>query len=363
MEKKTVKKQSNKKMVEYFCHKCGVELTEENCLNIESPFCLDCESEAFTELESKNGTSLAFYLSCMRFDVPLYPLLISNGKGELREEIDEKNKWKSYLSLLKKENKLFVNERFATFNDGETKLLRIFGKEFSEKDFARYVRAEMERISALPGTQEQREFWGELPLYQNVPMTTEIYNKLDKRYEARMARMKGVTIDDQLIDTHIKICKILLAQDHVLSLGDVSAFDKLQKSLDSILAAEQLRKKDEKPIEEMRIDSLVVALENAGLMENGELLTYDELVEALRDNLVKSKKYKYSLDVADQVLLDIINSMRANADLMQVIDLPEELELVDEYGEFEKEETEQEKEAKRYLGLTKVSFEKKGEGG
>lgn len=338
-------------------------MTEENCINVESPFCLDCESEVFAELESKNGTSLAFYLACMRFDVPLYPLLISNGKGELNEGIDEKDKWKSYIAFLKKENKLFVNERFTTFNDGETKLLRIFGKEYSEKDFAKYVRFETERLSSLPGTQEQREFWGERPLYQNVPMTTEIYNELDKRYDARMARLKGITIDEQLVDTQIKICKLLLAQDHVLSLGDVAAFDKLQKSIDSILSAEQLRKKDEKPIEEMRIDSLVLALENAGLMEDGELLNYDELVEALRDNLIKSKKYKYSLDVADQVLLDIINSMRANSDLMQVIDLPEELELVDEYGEFEKEETEQEKEAKRYLGLTKVSFDRKeGEG-
>ena len=51
--------------------------------------------------------------------------------------------------------------------------------------------------------------------------------------------------------------------------------------------------------------------------------------------------------------------MRRNADLMQLIDLPEELEVVDEYGEFSAEETEQEKEAKKYADLTKLKFEKK----
>ena len=93
-------------------------------------------------------------------------------------------------------------------------------------------------------------------------------------------------------------------------------------------------------------------------MESGKLLTYDELVEVLRDKFAKSKKYKYSLDVADQVILDIMNSMRKNADEPTLINLPEEYAAVDEYGEFEPEETEQEKEAKRYAGLTKVQIEK-----
>ena len=53
-----------------------------------------------------------------------------------------------------------------------------------------------------------------------------------------------------------------------------------------------------------------------------------------------------------------MNSMRKNADEPTLINLPEEYAAVDEYGEFEAEETEQEKEAKRYAGLTKVQIEK-----
>ena len=64
-----------------------------------------------------------------------------------------------------------------------------------------------------------------------------------------------------------------------------------------------------------------------------------------------------------QMILDVINSMRANADLPYIQDLPEEFAPVDEYGEFEPEETEREKENKRFLGITKVNIldDKKGE--
>lgn len=341
------------------CRKCGEELTEDNCRSPELFYCVDCESKAFDELEKENGTSLALYLACARFDLPLYPLLLTDKDGNLKEEIaNADNKWFAYLDLLEENEKVYVNNRFTNFQDGETYLLRIFGREMSEKSFGKFVINERQKLANKEGTEKQREFWGERNLYQNVPMTTAIYNELDKRYDARMARLKGITVDDQLVDTQKKLCKMLLAQDHLLSLGDVAAFDKLQKSIDSIQASEQLRKKDEKPIEEMRVDALVLALEDFGLMENGELLNYDELVEALRDNFISSKKYNYSLDVADQVLLDIINSMRANADVMQLIDLPEEYKAVDEYGEFEPEETEQEKDAKRYLGLTKIHNDK-----
>lgn len=351
---KTNKKVNNKPV--FTCRKCGVELTEDNCRGQEAFCCIDCESDDFEKLERENGTSLALYLACSRFDVPLYPLLITDDKGNLKEEMENStNRWISYLEILEESGKMYINNgRMATFNDGETYLLRIFGRGMSEKTFGTFVINERNKLALLPGTEEQREFWGERPLYQNVPMTKEIYKELDKRYESRMARLKGVTVDEQLIDTQKKLCKMLLAQDHLLSLGDVAAFDKLQKSIDSIQAAEQLRKKDEKPLEEMRMDALVLSLENAGLMENGELLNYDELVEALRDRFISSKKYNYSLDVADQILLDIINSTRANADLMQLIDLPEEYKAEDQYGECEAEETEQEKEAKRYLGLTNI---------
>ena len=336
------------------CLKCGEVLDENNCRADNLPYCIFCEQASFEELERTNGTHLALYLNCSRYDVPLHPLLLDgNTEFETAEQ-----KWIAYIDLLADNDKLYVGERLATFNDGETQLLRIFGKDFTEKDFGKFVRFETDRISKLIGTQKQRDFWGTIPLWQQLEMTAEMYNELDRLYEGRISRYKGVTLDDATIDTLKNITRWSLAQDYMRIRGDVTTIEKLQKVIDSAMASEQLRRKDEKPQEELRIDALVTALEKKGLMENGQLLTYDELVVALRDKLVKSKKYRYSLDVCDQVILDMYNTMRANQDLPKAIDLPAELQPVDEYGEFEAEETEQEKENKRFAGLTKVNFEK-----
>ena len=351
---------SSRKKTEYICCKCGSALTDENYRQHGGLTCLDCESKEFEELEKSNGTCLGLFLACSRFDVPLYPLLITDNNGSLKEEFDKsENKWLEYLDILDREEKLIVDGEIATFADGETRLLYIFGKEFDKTDFSTHVRFEREKLKNHVGTTEQRERWGTRPLWQNLPMTNEIYSELDRMFFARLSRYKGFNVDEQLEDTIKKWTTLSLVQDHLRSLGDAAGYDKVQKSIDSMLAAEQLRKKDEKPLEDMRIDALVLALENAGLMENGELLNYDELLDAIIERFPKEKKYNYSIDVADQVLLDIINSMRANADVMQLIDLPEEYKLVDEHGEFEPEETEQEKEAKRYLGLTKIHSEPK----
>lgn len=337
------------------CFDCGEELTSENSIEGGLPYCVRCQRKQYEELRQQNGTSLALYLATSRFNLPLYPLLLPDDFEE------EPDKWERYLEILSESGKLFkADGRLATFADGETCLLKIFGREFSQKDFAKYVLTERAKVARLEGTEEQRRMWGVRNLWENVPMTTEIYNELDDMYEARLENYKGVSLSDATQATLRRVCKWTLAQDYLQSKGEVASIDKLQKSIDSAMAAEQLRKKDEKPVEALRPDALVQALENAGLMQNGDLLPYDELLNVLRDNFVKSKKYDYSLDVADQLILDVINSMRANADLVQVAELEEQFAPVDEYGEFEPTETEQEIKNKQYAGLTKVSIAKGG---
>lgn len=336
------------------CRKCGEELTEDNCRGYEMLYCISCESKVFSDLERVNGTCLAFYLACARFDLPLYPLLITNDKGELIEEIaTAEDKWLAYIDLLYEKGKLFLGDRTANFQDGETYLLRIFGREMSEKTFGTFVINERKLIASKEGTEEQRLTWGERDLYQNVPMTTSIYNELDRRYESRMARLKGITIDEQLVDTQRKLCKMLLAQDHLLSLGDVAAFDKLQKSIDSIQAAEQLRKKDEKPIEGFKFDSSIKALEDAGLVEDGKFLNFDATRKALL-GIARGTKYNYPIDMVDQMLFGISNNMRANAGVLMETELPEDLVFEDSNGEFLQNHTAEYEEKAKFIGSTNV---------
>lgn len=352
------------------CVCCGDPLDENNSFvsstkNGINPYCVQCQQDYYEKLSEVCGAHLAIYLCCAKYDVPCNPLVLPEDLSSDDIKNSEEGKdgvWIYYLNKIV-DTDLYNDEEeiLPTFFDGVTNILRIFGKNFTERDFAKYVDYETRTPSALPGTIHQRRVWGTLPLYKNVPMTAERYAELDRRYEARMARMKGITVDAQLEDVQRRLCKISLAQDYLLSIGEVGGFDKLQKTADNIQAAEQLRKKDEKPIEALRIDALISALESFGLMEDGDFLNYDETVKALRDNLIKSKKYDYSLDVADQIILDILNNIRANEDLEILTALEEQYAAEDEYGEFEPEETEKEKAAKRYAGLTKVSIVKNKE--
>ncbi len=338
------------------CYKCGVELTEKNGL-YNRPYCIDCQQEFYETLEQEHGIHLSLYFMALKIDLPLYPLLLPDNFNE------EENKWISYIDLLDKNDKLFKEDgELATFFDGESNMLRIFGKDFTERDFSKFVRFEKEKIAKQQGTPHQREIWGTTDLWQGLHLTTKLYNELDKRYMQRVGRYKGITVDDQMEETLRRVCKLTVAQDFLQSNGDASGVDKLQKTINSIMEAEQLRKKDEKPQEVFTAGGLLEALENAGLVEDGAFKDLDSVQEALFKFATRKGKYDYSIDVVDQVINDIYKTMRTNADLFIESELPDSLKVNDIYGEFLEEETEQEKQVKKYAGLTKVAFTDKGEG-
>lgn len=357
---------TTKKISKYTCACCGEPLDDNNSFvsptkNGLNPYCVNCQQDYYEKLSETCGAHLAIYICCAKYDVPCNPLILPNDISE--EEINkldggENGVWIYYLNKII-ETDLYNEEEevLPTFFDGVTNILRIFGRNFSEKDFAKYVEYEAKTPSGLPGTAHQRRVWGVIPLYKNVPMTTERYAELDRRYEARMARMKGITIDAQLEDIQRRLCKISLAQDYLLSIGEVGGFDKLQKTADNIQASEQLRKKDEKPVEAYSIDAQVKALEDAGLMEDGKFLDLDGVQKSLIKHFIEKKKYDYPIDALDHVIADIWNTMRANADVMISTELPHELKPKDEFGEFDEEENEEYQKVKKYAGLTKVIYQ------
>lgn len=340
---------------EYCCSICGTPLTDEN--SRENAYtCWECETQRFRQLEEKNGTHMALWGMCGMVDLPLEPLIVPYKLREM-----EGNRWKIYCDALKEKGKLEKRSgKLRGFADGVTDIREIFGMNIDQKDFAKYVEIEQELQTELEGTEEQRERWGTADLWLDVPMTTEIYDELDRQYENRLASYKGQTITPQMDDTLIKVAKFNTIIDCLMSKGESKTIMDIQKTVDNLLASEQMRKKDEKPVENLKMDTLVVALEKNGLMESGDLLIYDELVKVMRDKFIKNKKYDYSLDSADQMIIDYYNNLRANADMQLVSVLPDDLEVVDEYGEFEEKETEEEKKRKKYAGLTPVQFEKQG---
>lgn len=351
------------------CWKCGEPLNEDNCRTSDSHsgfafMCVECENAWLLETAKLQGIYEALYSACIAFDVPCIPKVLD---GVELNDLD--NPWQTYLDLLDEQGEYIVNGKVRGFKDGYKTIFSLFGGDLTHKDFGERIKRDLAKVkkgqekkAQQIGTDEQIAKWGKLSIYKGLNWSQDLYDELDRIHETRASAYKGVDLNGQQQAILVKVAKNDAIYDHLMRTGLAKLATDIQKSTSQLLADENMRPKDKKPVEELRLDALVLALEEAGLMENGDLLNYDELIEVLRDRFVKSKKYNYSLDIADQMILDVINSMRYNADLPYIQDLPEEFAPVDEYGEFEPEETEREKENKRFLGITKVNIVKSDKG-
>ena len=361
-------KKTNQK---YYCHQCGEELTDDNCrpansVSGYSHLCISCEQSQFNSLAQTEGKHIALFHTCASLNVPCLPIVLEDCQDEFSQSNEA---WILYINKLAEKKQDTKRGKILGFADGLTSLAQCFGKDLDHKDFVAYITKEREKIlkqAKLAGTEEQREKWGTEPLYSNgkstIRMTQEIYDELDRQYNNRAESYKGQTLTPQMEDILVKVAKSNVIYDHLMRTGVVKLALDVQKSIDLMLASENMRKKDEKPVEALRIDALVTALEDAGLMESGDLLTYDELLEVIYEKFFKGKKYNYTIDVANWSILNIINAMRENADQMPMSELPEKYAVKDIHGEFEAEETEREKENKKFLGITKVNIVKSDKG-
>ena len=346
---------ANNSKTEYCCSICGKPLTEEN--SRENAYtCFECEHKRFKELEEQNGTHLALFLMCGMVDLPLEPMIIPENFDEF-----DSDKWQEYYNLLVKNNKLVKHDKVRRFVDGKCDIRAIFGRTMSYTDFSGFVAKEQEKIDVLEGTEEQREKWGVGNLWSNTPMTTEIYDELDRQYANRAASYKGQTITPQMEDTLTKVAKFNTIIDILMAEGDSKTILDIQKTVDNLLASEQMRKKDEKPVENFAPDAWIDAFEKSGLMKDGDFLTLEEMENSLI-SVMKGKGYDQTLDAAYQLEMNIINNARRNEDLPTVFELPEDMQIKDHLGEFAKTESPEEQDAKNYAKLTKVRIEKKKKG-
>ena len=345
-----------------FCTMCGEEKDEDFFYDRPhglSPYCIECEQKLYERLSAKVGAHIGLFATCCSLNVPFWAEKLPPVQDFLKIE----DRW------------VYYNERIADeihgengvvrgFLDGETNILRIFGSSLSKTDTAKYIEMTQKHEAMMPGTREQRDRWGIGSLAKGLDLTNEVYDELDRQYENWIGRYRGQTITPPLADSIIKICRWNLVTEYLIQTGEYLSAQKVQKMVDDLMASEQMRKKDEKPIEGMRLDALVVSLENLGAMEKNQFLSFPELVRVFWERFFKRKKYNYSVDAADHMIFDYYNNARIDADLPPANVLPAELKLEDELGEFEPEPTDEEIRRARYAGLTPVIFdaETPGEG-
>lgn len=344
------------KKTELVCQRCGVELTPQNSRPVAeeysitgvSHWCIDCEQEYYERLAAKEGKSFALFHCCAAFNVPCKPTVFKNADYEQHQKL-----WIYYLDCLEEQGEDVKDDKVLSFFDGETSIRRVFGKDVDQQDFITYIIAE--NAKRMP-TLAQRQRWGTERIWEGMEMNAAVYDALDREYESRKSSFAGQTLTLQQENTLQLVAKNMVIYNYCMRHQQVGHAEKVLKMVDSALASEQMRKKDEKPLEGYELMSQVVALEKAGVMEDGQFLPIDKLQEVLFNRFIKGRKFDYTLDACDGMIEAIYKAMRQNADLFIPDELPEELDIEDNFGEFAEEESEEEKERKKFTGFTKPSF-------
>lgn len=337
----------------YYCRTCGKELKKNNALLMPDKqphqLCLSCEQKKSLEYEKKFGKSLALFYCCICFDVPFDLTAVPDKNAN--------NRWIAYVSNLKQKGLDKIDGEIKGFLDGQTAITQIFGTNIEKGEFQKVLKYETEVKSRLPGTAKQREEWG---YQEEKPYTTEDYKELDRCFKVFTARLESAGGYDVQQEHILRLCsRMTLDMNKALAKGDTQSAQRLNKMIQENLAAENLRKKDEKPIEDVRIDGIVDAFEKAGLMKEGKILSLPDVQKQLLRRLGAlggrpSHKYPYTLDAADQMIRIIINTMRKNDNLPEIYEFDESIMLDENVSaEFAAEPSKEEFAAYRELGLVR----------
>jgi hypothetical protein len=309
---------------------------------------LTAQQERYDAIARATSDSLALFYCCIEFDRPFDMLAVP-------KEPDVGEKWIAYLDNLRvKKLDVRRGERLG-FLDGLTDITKIFGEGLSAGEFTKAVGNEKSARNRKVGTAQQRKNWGENSAKN--PYTSEDYDELDRIYEALASDLMaagGVSVKQEFI---LRDCaKMTLDRDKMRAIGQYDKAAKLNKMVQDNLSSEGLRKRDAKPIDDLRIDGIVDRLEKAGLLKNGKQCSPDEMFEIL---FHRRPKYSYTKDAAEQILLYMANTTRVNDGLSELPTLPPDMRLRDDLGEFAEEPDEQEKESYKELGIVKMPPVKK----
>lgn len=309
---------------------------------------LTAQQERYDAIARATSDSLALFYCCIEFDRPFDMLAVP-------KEPDVGEKWTAYLDNLRLKKLDTRRGEPLGFLDGLTDITRIFGEGLTAGEFTKAVGNEKSARNRKVGTAQQRKNWGENSAKN--PYTSEDYDELDRIYEALASDLMaagGVSVKQEFI---LRDCaKMTLDRDKMRAIGQYDKAAKLNKMVQDNLSSEGLRKRDAKPIDDLRIDGIVDRLEKAGLLKNGKQCSPDEMFEIL---FHRRPKYSYTKDAAEQILLYMANTTRVNDGLSELPTLPPDMRLRDDLGEFAEEPDEQEKESYKELGIVKMPPVKK----
>lgn len=318
--------------------------------SIYVPFCTSCMERIYRYYSSLLGWKLALFFCCGFFNLPYRPELFKEAKN-----YKQKGRIGGYILALRA-NGDDKGEEWKGFADGITDIKEAFNGEL---DTIHVDDAMLEDDDYLSGKMMQEAMWGKGP--EEAPYSEEDYAQMCNYYNALADTRPGASA--QTKQAMIKIARWTLEQDRCFDKGDYANVEKLQKIIKDEKENEQLRKKDELPQDTARLDDIVHAVERAGL----NIPDPDQLLTMLANHSFH-KRYPYTRDAADQVIMSIRNTTAWNEGHAEVASLPPEYAVIDDLDEFAKKPDEIEKKLYKQMELSRMDLknpaaETKGKGG
>lgn len=299
------------------------------------------EKAEFDAMEAVFGRNLSIFYMCVRYDVPFETSAVPRTNTS--------SAWADYKNKLRRKG-AYHKPNFGGkgFLDGMVDLTKIFGADLTLREFSKAVDAEVAARITRAGTNKQRAAWGSGGA--KTPYTKEDYDELDRLYAAFSSRQKGMGIDTQQEYILRDCARMELQKQKYIQAKDIGSAQKLNAMIQTNLASENLRKKDEKPMDDLRIDGIADALEKKYGIDPERMLAKEKAVEICCKWFMEHG-YPETLDCAHKMTLAIINATRINNEEPPLMDLPEELSFTDDFGEFAEKPNEAEQQAYEYLGL------------
>lgn len=178
--------------------------------------------------------------------------------------------------------------------------------------------------------------------------------ELERLYK-NLAAEYGDTMTPRQKDGIKEISTYRLEISRCMAAGDSAGAKRYSDMINSAMSREAMKAGDVRQLEQTRIDSLIVNLENRGAIKRGKIVGRDELADIL---LKDHPQYHTSIDVVDSMLFAIINTMKRNNAEPELTELPLSAQVEDVFGELLSKPTDRELKAMAETGVVPPTREK-----
>lgn len=270
----------------------------------------------YSRMKNTIGKDMALYCMCAVLNLPY-------------DETSEAETWAEYLSGIGK----------GEFSDGQTDANAAF-------------------LAGMPTAERWSTVWG-------GDYSESDYRQLDDLYKTMTAQLDSTGGIDRQQDDTARTCALMALQRNKLirkaDKDSVAMAKQYDQMIRDNLKDSNMRKADILPTATQKLPTIVDVLRK-NLNLNMDNFTQDD-VWASFYAWCKKKKYPFTMDAVEHILMLILNLIQKNDDMQELYQAPDDMDFGPYEAEFEKEPNEAEAEAYEYGGYVRGEWHKEDNGG